>query len=874
MASKIACKTNLTEAQKNNVAKAFISLLKGLTLVLSNAIQCAHNNQYPEGPKRNEFHKEFWRNLFLDGKMLRKDIVDKNGAIIKPHDGLPEMCPPNPYDKLDIQILLKYLYYGGKRLLSGNWRDNTAVYCSDQDIFFDFFNINYFYDAERHLNAKDFSYCLNFLLDLRNGCFHETKDFIAGFVLSERKEDNSKEQPIYCYVDRYKAFLIQLCKKEWHGRNEAIVLFNVALTKIYDALGEIQYRLDDIVKELNLFSIDKDDLEQLLVASGLKVENDNLFYQGDIDELMSAIKIAWKSAKNFSFEDGLNLLKKLIVVLKEDTKKNLEELGKLTGSVIVDNSSLKSDYDKLSFEDCKKMAEGGDAEAQYRLGLCYLDGKGTEFDSDKAYIFFKKSANQGNSDAMVKMGWFYERGVVVKHDLKKAFEWYKKAADLDNADGNYHVGLCYENQIGVEFDRKTALLYYKTAAQSGHENAEVGMGRCYLYNDRPNKEKAKEIFERLATKNNSAAKCGLGMYYENEHLLRAIWYYRIAKNEGDETASVRLQFINERAIGVMTNVNVTKRSSNEVKILFEHDISLQHRLLEQNYPPAIYVEAKEKEKRGEEGEHLLIRAADSGYLPAIFKLCDIYLRGQSRMESLKYKDFEKFSKFSNAFTFALRLEYPPAMFFEFIQRGKQDRNMLFKAFYGGSHEAQNWLIKDVEDKFYPTPDERTECLFKKLFYASKCGNIDAYLKLLEEYQKEEYWNLVEPEQLVRLSLLFSDDDEVNFRIAEMYYFGVGKIEQDLSKAIDYYKKASIYPIAMIRLAGFYECGEGVEIDKLQALALYEKAAELGNDEAKRKFGEIKDKLNSQELDTFEQRFHLWNWLLRTQGIIKNTENEE
>ena len=106
MASKIACKTNLTEAQKNNVAKAFISLLKGLTLVLSNAIQCAHNNQYPEGPKRNEFHKEFWRNLFLDGKMLRKDIVDKNGAIIKPHDGLPEMCPPNPYDKLDIQILL------------------------------------------------------------------------------------------------------------------------------------------------------------------------------------------------------------------------------------------------------------------------------------------------------------------------------------------------------------------------------------------------------------------------------------------------------------------------------------------------------------------------------------------------------------------------------------------------------------------------------------------------------------------------------------------------------------------------------------------------------------------------------------------------
>ena len=47
----------------------------------------------------------------------------------------------------------------------------------------------------------------------------------------------------------------------------------------------------------------------------------------------------------------------------------------------------------------RKAAEQGDAEAQYKLGGCYLDGEGVARDKTEALKWWRKAAEQGHEEA-------------------------------------------------------------------------------------------------------------------------------------------------------------------------------------------------------------------------------------------------------------------------------------------------------------------------------------------------------------------------------------------------------------------------------------------------------------------------------------------
>ena len=47
----------------------------------------------------------------------------------------------------------------------------------------------------------------------------------------------------------------------------------------------------------------------------------------------------------------------------------------------------------------RKAAEKGDADAQCKLGVCYLHGEGVEKDEHEAVKWYRKAAEQGNADA-------------------------------------------------------------------------------------------------------------------------------------------------------------------------------------------------------------------------------------------------------------------------------------------------------------------------------------------------------------------------------------------------------------------------------------------------------------------------------------------
>jgi len=76
----------------------------------------------------------------------------------------------------------------------------------------------------------------------------------------------------------------------------------------------------------------------------------------------------------------------------------------------------------------KRLANEGNAEAQYRLGALYRTGRGVKADHAKAAHWFEKAALQGHKDAQYNIGVMYARGWGVKADRARAREWLEKAS--------------------------------------------------------------------------------------------------------------------------------------------------------------------------------------------------------------------------------------------------------------------------------------------------------------------------------------------------------------------------------------------------------------------------------------------------------------
>ena len=107
------------------------------------------------------------------------------------------------------------------------------------------------------------------------------------------------------------------------------------------------------------------------------------------------------------------------------------------------------------------LAEQGDAEAQYKLGLMYANGQGVAQDYQQAFSWFQKSANQGYDVAQYKLGEIYEQGQGVTQDYQQAIVWYQKAAVQGYDVAQYALGNMYRDGKGVVKDYQQAKMWYQ-----------------------------------------------------------------------------------------------------------------------------------------------------------------------------------------------------------------------------------------------------------------------------------------------------------------------------------------------------------------------------------------------------------------------------
>ncbi len=122
----------------------------------------------------------------------------------------------------------------------------------------------------------------------------------------------------------------------------------------------------------------------------------------------------------------------------------------------------RGDY-ATALREWRPLAEQGDAEAQYNLGLMYYTGKGVPRDYAKAVGWYRKAAEQGDAGAQNNLGVMYGEGQGVPRDYAKAVGWYRKAAEQGDAGAQNNLGVIYDKGLGVPRDYILAHMWFGLA---------------------------------------------------------------------------------------------------------------------------------------------------------------------------------------------------------------------------------------------------------------------------------------------------------------------------------------------------------------------------------------------------------------------------
>ncbi len=141
--------------------------------------------------------------------------------------------------------------------------------------------------------------------------------------------------------------------------------------------------------------------------------------------------------------------------------------------------ALKRQDFSTASKELRPLAERGDAEAQYRIGLMYEFGKGFAVDKPRAIGWLGKAAAQGHAVAQLELGVIYANGEGVPQDNVKAVQWFRMSAMQGNATGQYNLALMYAKGAGIGLDIAQAIAWFRTAAEQGDTGALFKLGVAY-----------------------------------------------------------------------------------------------------------------------------------------------------------------------------------------------------------------------------------------------------------------------------------------------------------------------------------------------------------------------------------------------------------
>jgi hypothetical protein len=108
------------------------------------------------------------------------------------------------------------------------------------------------------------------------------------------------------------------------------------------------------------------------------------------------------------------------------------------------------------------LAENGDADAQFHLGVMYESGQGVRRNDADAIKWYRQAAEQDDAVAQFNLGVMYAKGGAPNY--AEAALWYRLAADHGLAGAQFNLGMMYVEGQGVPQDDVQAHMWLDLSA--------------------------------------------------------------------------------------------------------------------------------------------------------------------------------------------------------------------------------------------------------------------------------------------------------------------------------------------------------------------------------------------------------------------------
>ena len=118
-----------------------------------------------------------------------------------------------------------------------------------------------------------------------------------------------------------------------------------------------------------------------------------------------------------------------------------------------------------------RLAEQGDVDSQFELGVIYAHGKDVKQDYEQAVFWFQKAAENGHIGAMSNLGIHYCLGQGCAIDYAQGLMWWENAANLGEATAIYNLGVAYAEGKIVKRNLSKATELFLQAEELGCELA-------------------------------------------------------------------------------------------------------------------------------------------------------------------------------------------------------------------------------------------------------------------------------------------------------------------------------------------------------------------------------------------------------------------
>lgn len=431
----------------------------------------------------------------------------------------------------------------------------------------------------------------------------------------------------------------------------------------------------------------------------------------------------------------------------------------------------------------KKSAENGHIQAQINLGNCYVTER-LYFEGHKelAVQWYEKAAENNNIEAIMRLVDCYKNGHGVEENKGKVFGWYQRAAESGSAEAWYELGKCYQNGYGVLLSHEKAVPCYQKAAEMGIVEAQCELADCYYF--------------------------GIGV---RKNLTEAVKYYtEAAKQEnGCAKAEVQLGLCYEHGYGVQE----------DQKEAFSWYLkAAQHG----NVDAQFYVGSRYKDEKGvecnlEEAAKWMEEAAKQGNLDAMCELGILYQEGKG-------------------------VERNPSKGLGWHRRAAEEGHARAQCLMGLNYENGNGVEKDLFKAYVWYEKSSMNGYKNAMYHLGRCYEYGRGVK--KDIDIAFVWYkkgaIIEPAE-VRCCM----------KIGDYYYEAFKRADSSWKKRTGALVAASVLvpvtnfvtiPVALtgsfvrnvIKKGKFMKTDAGKEMMKY-----YQKAAELGNEDAKKKVEELK-----------------------------------